>query len=48
MIVLGFVILWLWEGFPSGPGGIAESLIEIIVIALIVPLMVWIIGKIAI
>jgi hypothetical protein len=46
VVILGFVVLWAWTGPPHGPGGLGRAILQVLVIAVVLPPVVWLIGKV--
>ena len=47
VIFLGFIVYWTVVGWPRGPDGIPRTVLEFLVIALVVPPVLWLIRKVA-
>ena len=45
LIFAMFVGYWIWSGMPRGPHGLLMTFIEQAIISIIVPPVVWLIGK---
>ena len=45
IVLLFFVGFWFWHGMPTGPQGLTESWVMIIVISALAPPVAWLIGK---
>ena len=42
LLIAGF---WLWHGMPQGPDGTLKTWLEMVVTSILIPPVVWLVGK---
>jgi hypothetical protein len=45
VIFAAFVVFWTIRGLPSGPDGLGRTFVEVLIISIVTPPIIWLVGK---